>query len=359
MLFLTYGNGLNDNTLRTSLAPRTSLFVASPRLELKRNVVIYTIFLLTFFGMLLSAFFSGTETGFYRVSRVRLLLDGLAGDLRGRGLLWLTNYPTVFVAITLIGNNLANYLVSRGLVLATVLIVGESFVAQALAPVIFAPIIFVYGELLPKNLCYHMPNRLLRAGAPLFFAFGLVLSPLVAILWLFGRFLNRLVGESPERVRLMLARKELARVLDEGQQAGILQPAQLTLAQSLFSIASEPAVRFVTPLARIVSIREGMSTSEVLRLARRHRLSSIPVESSNRPRQLKGYIRIVDLRLNTVEHVETIRPLLEVPSHQSLIEALMRMQSSREMVARVVDGDSNTIGLLHAAQIIQSLMRGD
>ena len=35
---------------------------------------------LFFVGLLLSAFFSGSETGFYRVTRMRLLLDGLAGD---------------------------------------------------------------------------------------------------------------------------------------------------------------------------------------------------------------------------------------------------------------------------------------
>ena len=61
-------------------------------------------------GLLLSAFFSGAETGFYRVTRVRLLLDGLAGDPIARGLLWLTNNPALFVATALVGNNLANYL---------------------------------------------------------------------------------------------------------------------------------------------------------------------------------------------------------------------------------------------------------
>ena len=67
------------------------------------------ISLLVLVGMLLSAYFSGTETGFYRASRVRLLLDGLDGDLISRLLLMLTNNPTMFVATTLIGNNLANW----------------------------------------------------------------------------------------------------------------------------------------------------------------------------------------------------------------------------------------------------------
>ena len=57
----------------------------------------------------LSAFFSGSETGLYRVSRTRLVLDGLAGSRAARGIVWLLNHPSIFVATTLVGNNLANY----------------------------------------------------------------------------------------------------------------------------------------------------------------------------------------------------------------------------------------------------------
>ena len=58
------------------------------------------IILLLISGLALSALFSGSEIGFYRIPRVRLRLDALEGDVVARGLLWLTNYPTLFVATT-------------------------------------------------------------------------------------------------------------------------------------------------------------------------------------------------------------------------------------------------------------------
>ena len=67
-------------------------------------------------GLMLSAFFSGSETGLYRVSRTRLVLDGLSGSFAGRGLVWMINHPAIFVATTLVGNNLANYLTSLAIV---------------------------------------------------------------------------------------------------------------------------------------------------------------------------------------------------------------------------------------------------
>ena len=102
-------------------------------------------------GLLLSAFFSGSETGLYRVTRIRLALDGMSGDPVSKGLLWLVNNPAIFVATTLIGNNLANYLVSFSIVMATqIAFRGHHTVAEVMAPIVMTPIVFVYGELLPK-----------------------------------------------------------------------------------------------------------------------------------------------------------------------------------------------------------------
>jgi CBS domain containing-hemolysin-like protein len=318
-----------------------------------------TILLLLFVGLLLSAYFSGTETGLYRVSRVRLLLDALGGDWIARGLLWLTNNPTLFIATTLIGNNTANCLVSLGIVLATERIFGfESAMSQLIGPVICAPIIFIYGELLPKSLYYLAPNRLLRVGTPLLFGFGLFFAPLIFMLWIFGRILRKLLGESPEQVRLMLARKELASVLEEGHHAGILKPAQRDLAQGLFSVAHRSVIESAIPATQVVTVRRGASKSEVFRLARRLQMSAIPVKSESHPGGIVGYVRMVDLKLDGNPRVEEVRPMLKIRSSQTHIDALIQMQNSRESLAQVVDDDGNMVGLLNNHRLIEALFRG-
>ena len=118
-------------------------------------------------GLSLSAFFSGSETGMYRVSRIRLVLDGLAGSLASRGLIWLLNNPGVFIATALVGNNLANYLTSLATVLAVQAVLGSSAAAELLATILMTPTIFVFGELLPKYLFFHAPYRLLKVARPL------------------------------------------------------------------------------------------------------------------------------------------------------------------------------------------------
>ncbi len=169
------------------------------------------VLLLLALGMFLSAFFSGSETGFYRVTRVRLLLDGLDGDLVSRMLLRLTNHPALFVATTLIGNNVANYLTSLGIVLAAHLLFAHSQLAETVAPLALSPLVFVYGELLPKQLFFYSPNRLLRRSGPLLLFFTVLFAPVAAVLWVLGWLLEHVVGQTPLRVKLALCAKNCNR----------------------------------------------------------------------------------------------------------------------------------------------------
>jgi CBS domain containing-hemolysin-like protein len=308
-------------------------------------------------GLLLSGLFSGSETGFYRATRVRLLLDGLAGDSISRALLWLTNNPALFVATTLIGNNLANYIVSFAIVLVAQSMFGGTHLAELIAPVLLTPVIFVYGELLPKSLFYDAPNYLLRRTGPVFLLFTIVFAPVSAVLWALGWILQRLIGEAPLRVQLTLARQELQQVLEEGQEAGILRPAQRHLAQSLFSVASRRIGDFAAPVARVAAVRLGDSKAEVLRLARRHGSAVLPVAENN-GRELVGYVRVIDLYLDDASTLETVRPMLVLPERDSHIAALIRLQSEGEELARVVDQQGETVGLLFADELTAPLFRG-
>jgi len=308
-------------------------------------------------GLFLSAFFSGSETGFYRATRLRLVLDAMGGDYVSRGLLWLTNHPSIFVATTLVGNNLANYLTSLAIVLgAQAVVTTPGHAAELLAPLVLAPLLFVYGELLPKSLFLKAPNRLLRRGAPLFLAFTLLFLPVSAMLWGLNKLLARLVGQSFEEARLGLARRELRRVMDEGHQAGILYPSQRHLAQGIFALAGDRVTRFLTPLREMPRARTDMTRDDVLRLAGRYRVSVVPVESPEGPGRLAGYVRVIELATSPTEALAPLHPLIEIPTEATHLDALMRLQTARESLARVVDDRGETLGVVSIDRLREPLL---
>ena len=322
--------------------------------------MIYTMAIALFLvGLLLSAFFSGTETGLYRVTRVGLVIDALDGDRIARSLLWMTNHPSVFVATVLVGNNVANYLVSLGVVMGTGLLLpegGEGW--KLLMPVLLAPLVFVFGEAMPKIVFFESPNRLLRrVGLGLIVAKWLF-APAIAVLWLVSRSLEQIVGQSPQKLRLGLTRWELAHVLDEGHVAGILQPSQRALAQGLIALAGRPVREVATPAGRMIRATTAMSRQEILRLARRHRLAALLIEEVADRRPVIGYFRIVDLLLDESDHLPKPRPLVEIRADDSFIGSLMHLQKEDASLGRVVDDEDRTVGYVTVRQLSKALFRG-
>jgi putative hemolysin len=312
--------------------------------------------ILLLLGIALSAFFSGSETGFYRVTRVRLLLDALTGDWISRGLLMLTHRPGLFVATTLIGNNLANYLTSLAIVLMTKqAFQDDANLAELAATVLFSPVVFVYGELLPKYLFLNAPNRLLRQSGPLFLVFTILFLPLACLLWSLGRALQSLVGETPLRARSVLARKEVEDVLQEGQEAGILQPMQQRLAQNLLSVAGRPISQFCIPASRIASASPETSRTRLLDLARRHGANVLLIQNAGR-RGFAGYVRTIELSLCQESDPLPTHDLLRLDPSLPVIDALIELQSLEQDLAEVVDASGKPVGLLLADELANVLI---
>lgn len=309
-------------------------------------------------GLFLSAFFSGSETGFYRVTRIRLVLDALEGDRIAKGLWWMVNRPALFVATSLVGNNVANYLTSLAIVIG-VHEFSESATLEFAAPLLFSPVIFIYGELLPKQLFFQAPYRLLRRGGPLFLACGVLFAPFSAVLWGFSKVLELVMGESHQQVQLRLARRELQSALDEGREAGVLTPAQRQLAQGLFSAAGQSVMDYASPPQRLARARIGMAKDNVLRLARRQRSPVLPVEDDTPQHNLVGYLRVADIKLGPDKELEDVRPLMTIRPHERHLNVLMKLHHAGESMAKVVDDKGSVVGLLLVQRLIEPLFVGE
>ena len=309
-------------------------------------------------GLLLSAFFSGSETGFYRVTRVRLAIEALAGNRISQALLWLSGQPTLFVATALVGNNVANYVVSLSVVMASQrLYPSGGALVDVLGPIVIAPVVFLCGELLPKNLFYEAPNRLLKRCAPPLFFCAVLFAPITALLWLFGRVLQFLTKASPQQLRIRLARREITQLIAEGQEAGILKPIQQSLAQAMLAVAALPVKNFAAPTGRVVRVTTTMSKSDVLRIAQRHARTLLPVEDPRQKRKLVGYYRMVDLYMDNSAELPEPLPLVTLGENQSCLSALRTLSHAEDPLGHVVNADGGTVGFLTGRELRMALLQ--
>ncbi len=308
--------------------------------------------LLFLIGLMLSAFFSGSETGLYRVSRTRLVMDGLSGSRAARGIVWLLNHPAIFVATTLVGNNLANYLTSLAIVMGVVAMFGSVSSAELLGPILMTPIVFVFGELLPKYLFYHAPYRLITATRPFLLAAAVLFAPVSLLLGMLGRVLQLITGQTPFRLRLVMARGELDQVLRQGHEAGILAAGQRSLAQKLFEIGNQTAISFGVPADRFAVVDAPVDVAEARNKSRR---KNHPIVLVRRAGRMIGFLWYADLCVR--EPCLELKPVIRGRVSDRHLQVLLRLYDAGSDVAVLFDELGDVRCVVTRRQLVQPLIK--
>ncbi|MGB7326304.1 MAG: DUF21 domain-containing protein [Rubripirellula sp.] len=303
-------------------------------------------------GLSLSAFFSGTETGLYRVSRTRLVLDGLSGSMAARGIIWLLNHPAIFVATTLVGNNLANYLTSLAIVMAVASLFGIGSSAELIGPMLMTPIVFVFGELLPKYLFYHAPYRMITATRPLLLGTAVLFAPVSILLGLLGQLLQKVTGQTPFRLRLAMARGELDQILRDGHEAGILAAGQRSLAQRLFEVGNQTAMSFGVAADRLAIVTAPVDVDEARRQARRR---NHPIVLVKKGTQIIGFLWYADLCVR--EPNLELGPAIRGKVSDRHLNILLRLYDAASDVAVLYDEHNRVRCVVTRRQLLQPLVK--
>jgi len=308
-------------------------------------------------GLRLSAFFSGVETGFYRVSFLRLSIDAQAGDPAARRIMNFASNPSSFVATTLVGNNVANYLTTLAIGLSIAVIAKEgSGWAEILATLLLSPVVFLFGELIPKNLYYRAPLRLLRRDISwlMFFhrLFRVFSFPLVGV----AKLIERFGGPRRGALEPVLGRSRLAQVLNRGHQEGLLTDVQNRLVDGLMNTASESVADSITPADRVLGVEDQASRSDILEYARQYGLTYVPVRRAGDDSSWFGYVRVVDLAVSRRSVSDCIVEMPRIAADASKLGALLTLHNAGVLCGAVADGDL-FIGLVSERGLVEQLFR--
>lgn len=306
--------------------------------------------LLFFFGVVLSAFFSGSETGMYRVSRTRLVLDSLDGSRKARAMIWILNRPVLFVATALVGNNLANFLTSFAIVMAIGSLFSHSSAAELIGPILMTPFVFVFGELLPKHWFFQAPYRLLKLVQPMILLATVLFLPVSILLGMLALALGALTGQTPFKMRVAMARGELAQLFRAGEEAGILHSGQRSLAGQLFDVGNELAVSFAVPLDRLATVDLPIDKKATAAAARRQ---NHPIVLVRRKKRVVGYLRYSELATGN-GHVE-IRPVIRVSLSDRHLPTLLKLYDAASEVALLCDDNGDVRSVVTRRQLLQTM----
>lgn len=244
-----------------------------------------------------ASLFSGTETGFYTVSPLRLESEAESGN-RGMQLVrrFLRNESALLITI-LIGNSLA---------IECVTLFSEHFLAEevGLAPrfidltlmLVLTPTLFFFAELLPKDLFRRKPYSMVGGTVWVIAVCYVLFWPLMILLRGFSSLVQRVLNVEDQELYIVRGRERVFEVLEEGSRRGTLEARAEQMARNALGLQALQVTDVMTPWARVERLElDALDPTEggdpAARIAHAHH-SRLPVVEGGR---VRGYVHQLEI----------------------------------------------------------------
>lgn len=315
-----------------------------------------TILLITFF-IILAGFFSGSETAFISLNRLKLRSQAQKNDRKALLILKMLENPDRLLGTTLVGTNIS--VICASIVLTTFLFTKFSLRNETLVTFILTPVILIFGEMIPKAVFRQKADRL---GVNLIFVlkfFSLILFPIVTIVTSFSKLILKIgkKAENRKNLSLFVTRDELKYLIRESEKEGIVEPHERSIIYHIFDFGAKRLKDVMIPLEQIKSVDLGMSISEFKELARKCFFSRFPVYDEARNFFI-GLIYILDVLHEEEKAVSLrnfLRPILFFNEEDLIDGALFKLQSEKQHMAIVLDVNHRPAGLVTIKDLLDEL----
>jgi CBS domain containing-hemolysin-like protein len=304
--------------------------------------------------ILLSFFFSGMETGVLLLSRARVRHLKEKGFLGARILMDFLQFPTRLSSTVLVGNTIAN---GVGTFLVGYQFLHEEGPWRALGAVLlFAFLLWFFGELISKALFRRFPNRLTALLAPVLLIFYYLFWPIVQGFVMLTQMLVRLMGGRITSRQMFVTRDELKLLSREGREGLALAGEQRNLVATILESQHAVARDIMKPRKEVVSVREDSLTTDRLKVASQNHFYRLPVEaaSDGASKPWVGLWVAYDLIfLPPSSDGPPLRQPPRVPMEMHLDEVLVTCRKQKSPVAFVQDKEGNDIGLVTLEDVLR------
>jgi Mg2+/Co2+ transporter CorB len=312
---------------------------------------------LLFFLLLLSAFFSGSETALTRARRVRLRILRKNGSKGAKYAEHLLKKPERMLASILLGNNFVNIAASS---LATALFVDKFGEAGILyATIAMTVIVLVFAEVLPKTIAVVHAETIACRVAILLTWFQTLFSPLVNLLMLGIKTLQKSLKVKAHQ-EMAFSHQELAMMIDMSAASGELDKAREQMLMSALQLHDISIKALMTPRKDMVMLDASYTVEECLNQALKHPHSRYPVYHGDTD-NLLGIVHLRDLLKNSRKNVPLAQAMIWknlsfVPTSRNALAQLFEFQSKHQHMAIVVDEFGDIDGLITLEDIIEEIV---
>ena len=304
--------------------------------------------------LILSAYFSATETAFSSANSTRLKTLAEKGSKKAKLACELLEHYDKLLSTILIGNNIVNILMAS---IGTVLFVRHYGDAGAtISTVVVTVVVLVFGEISPKSVAKDCAERFAMFSAPILRVFLFVLTPLNFLFSLWKKLLAKIFhlnGESK------MSQEELLMLVDEVQQDGSIDKNEGELLKNAIDFSEQQAQDILIHRVDLAALPITASKEEVAALFTETKYSRLLIYQDSIDHIL-GTVHQKDFYVGcgiTEKPLEEIIvPPLFVLENEPISRLLKTLQKAKTHVAVVVDEYGGTCGIVTMEDILEELV---
>lgn len=320
-----------------------------------QNIAIYVIILVAL--LILSAFFSATETAFTSLNRTRLKL--LADDGKKsakKALKHADNYDRLLYTI-LIGNNIVNLtLATISTLLFSSIITNSESLSATLSTIISTVAVLIFGEITPKTLAKEFPEKVAMFVAPIMDFFTIILYPLNLVFTGWKLLLKKIFKFKSEDV---ITEQELLTYVEEANEDGTLDNNETELISSAIEFNDAEVGDILVPRVNVIAVEENTPMKDIRLVFSEHGFSRLPVYRGSID-TIIGMIHEKDFYAAYTSGATNIKGIvtsMALATEHMKISALLRsMQKQKVHMATVVDEYGGTLGIVTLEDILEELV---
>ena len=314
-----------------------------------------TMILILVVLVILSAYFSATETAFTSLNRIRLKSKADSGNRRAALALRLVDQYDNLLSTILVGNNIVNLSASS---LATVFFT-EGLRLQngaVISTAVITIVVLVFGEVSPKSLAKEYPESFAMFSAPMMRVLMVILTPVNFLFSLLKKLLSKVVHKADDSG---ITEEELVTMVDQAESEGGLDQHESKLIRSAIEFNDMEVDEILTPRVDIVAVEDTDSMEDIAQAFAESGYSRLPVYHEDID-DIVGVIHEKDFhaaRYRGMDDIKSIMgPMLYTTGNTKISELLRILQREKAHMVVVVDEYGGTEGLVTLEDIVEELV---
>ncbi len=308
-------------------------------------------FLILFFLLLLSAFFSGTELAFIVSNKLKIEVKARRKNLAAQATYYFVKNNNDFYSTILLGNNIVNIAFAS---LATIVFAKYFGWNEYYILLTITIIALIFGELVPKFIARESADSLILIFSIPLRLISFLLSPVTKITTKVLKYLTERKQEAAENITHLFNKEDFILLVDEGQRAGKVKEDESNIITRVFDFTEQKVYEAMRPRTEIVGIEINRSIKDAINLFVESGYSKLIVFEENLD-NIKGVIFAKDMFSNPTDIKSVTRDIPFYPETKKSLEILNDLLNLKISIAAVVDEFGGTAGIVTMEDIIEEL----